>query len=145
MKIQFFLLFACFFLSKYCLANDTLVVHKDPRLGTLTAKQALVNKHNSQLTSNGLFKGYRLQFINTSDRIAANKMKAELLNKFPNEKVYLSFQAPSFRVRMGNFINRIDAEDFANQLRKSFSSVIYVVEDAIEYTEKTDSEEPSNN
>lgn len=121
-------------------AADTLIVHKDPRLDLLSAKQALINKYSAMLTGNGLYKGYRIQVISTSSREEAFKIKTELLTKFPGEKTYLLFQSPYFKVRIGNFVNREDADALRNQLNKIFSFTVYVVEDAVEYTPKEDDE-----
>jgi hypothetical protein len=114
-------------------AADTIIVHKDARLDILTEKQASINKITSKMTANGLFRGYRLQVINTRSREEAFKAKAILLEKFPDEKVYVMYQSPYFKVRAGNFLNRDDAENFKRQLSPYFSRPVYVVEDLVEY------------
>src|SRR5215831_11513425 len=97
-------------------AADTIIVHKDSRLDILTEKQIAINKVTSRMAANGLFKGYRLQVLNTRNRDDAFKTKASLLENFPDEKTYILYQSPYFKVRIGNFINRADAEDFKKQL-----------------------------
>jgi hypothetical protein len=123
-------------IAKISFANDTIIIHKDPRLDLLSAKQALQNKRASMLTSAGLYKGFRLQVISTNSREEAIKIKTELLAKFPQQKAYLIFQSPSFKVRVGNFLKKEDAENFRNTLSKYYPSGVYVVADAIEYTPK---------
>src|SRR5205809_45136 len=88
------------------LCTDTIIVHKDARLDILNEKQASINKITSRMSSNGLFKGYRLQLLNTRSRDEAFKLKASLLEYFTDEKVYVLYQAPYFKVRIGNFMNR---------------------------------------
>ena len=114
-------------------AADTIIVHKDARLDILTEKQVAINKVTSRMTSNGLFKGYRLQVLNTRSRDDAFKTKANLLENFPAEKVYVLYQSPYFKVRIGNFVNRNDADSFKKQLSLFIKQPVYVVEDAIEY------------
>ena len=114
-------------------AADTIIVHKDARLDILTEKQVAINKVTSRMTSNGLFKGYRLQVLNTRSRDDAFKTKANLLENFPAEKVYVLYQSPYFKVRIGNFVNRNDADSFKKQLSLFIKQPAYVVEDAIEY------------
>jgi len=65
-------------------AADTIIVHKDARLDMFTEKQVSINKVTSRMTSNGLFKGYRLQVMNTRSRGDAFKIKADLLEKSSN-------------------------------------------------------------
>jgi len=123
------------FFSKLALASacDTIIVHKDPRLDILTAKQASINKVTARMSSNGLFKGYRLQVLNTRSRDDAFRTKAMLLENFPDEKTYVLYQSPYFKVRIGNFINRSDAENFKKELGVFLTQPAYVVEDLIEY------------
>lgn len=137
MKHLFFILVACFVFAA-AKAGDTIIVHKDARVDVLTEKQAAINKVTSKMTANGLFRGYRLQVLNTRTRDDAFKLKASLLENFPDEKVYILYQSPYFKVRIGNFVNRNDAEDFKKQLSSYSSNPAYVVEDLIEYIPKAD-------
>lgn len=123
-------------LVKIASANDTIIVRKDPRLDVLTAKQAQINKHLSMMTSNGLYKGFRIQVLSTPSREEAFKMKTDLLTRFPEEKSYLLFQSPYFKVRIGNYIKKEDAEKVKLQLNKILGRGTYVVEDGIEYALK---------
>jgi hypothetical protein len=116
--------------------SDTVIVRKDPRLDILSAKQAQINKRSSMMTSSGLYKGFRVQVLSTQSRGEAFKMKTDLLTRFPEEKSYLIFQSPNFKVRIGNFLKRSDAERLKQQLSKLVGQNVYVVEDAIEYTPK---------
>ena len=126
------------FATNYLLANDTIIVRKDPRLDLLTQKQAEINKRTSMVTSSGLYKGYRVQIISTTNRDEASKVKSEALARFNDQKAYLTYHSPYFKVRIGNFIKKDDAEKFRQQLNKYYPQGVYVVEDAIEYTMNPD-------
>lgn len=128
------LFFFVFFLSRIAIAGDTIIVHKDTRLEIFSAKQAAVNKLTSKMTSGGQYKGFRLQVLNSRSRDEAFKVKSELLQLFPNQKSYVLFQSPYFKVRIGNFIEKSEALSFRNQLAKKYPQNAYVVEDIIEYT-----------
>jgi len=117
-------------------ASDTIIVRKDPRLDVLSAKQAQLNKRASMMTSTGLYKGFRIQVLSTQSRGEAFKMKTDLLVKYPDEKTYLIFQSPYFKVRIGNYLKREEAEKLRTQLNKLVPQGTYIVEDAIEYTPK---------
>lgn len=119
-------------------AADTIIVHKDPRIDILTTKQAAINKVTSRMGSNGLFKGYRLQVLNTRSRDDAFKTKSTLLENFPDQKTYILYQSPYFKVRVGNFINRGDAENFSKELSTYLSQPVYIVVDLIEYIPKAE-------
>jgi len=120
------------------LANDSVIVIKDARMDMLSVKQAYINKRTSMMTSTGLYKGFRIQLISTASRDAAQQMKTDMMNRYPDQKIYMLFQSPNFKVRMGNFLKRKDAERFRIQLMRYFPQGVYIVEDAIEYTPKDD-------
>lgn len=137
MKLLLLTAIVCAFFSAVK-AGDTIIVHKDARLDILTEKQASINKVTSRMTESGLFKGYRLQVLNTRSRDDAFKLKATLLENFPAEKVYVLYQSPYFKVRIGNFVTRADAENFKKDLSLYSTHPAYVVDDLIEYIPTAD-------
>jgi SPOR domain len=129
-------------LNTLCFANkaDTIIVQKDSRIDILQQKQLQINKRTAMLTSTGMFKGYRIQLISTVSRDDANNRKAEFLNFFPDQKAYLLYSPPTFKVRVGNFIKREEAEKFRKQLLRLYPQGVYVVQDAVEYRMKDEDE-----
>jgi len=123
-------------------ANDTIIVKKDPRIDVLTSKQISINKRSSMLTSSGQYKGYRIQVMSTTSRDQAFNIKGDLLNKFPTEKSYIMFQSPYFKVRLGNFLKREEAENFRKNLNKLFPQGVFIVDDTIEYIPPIEEELP---
>ena len=121
-------------------SNDTIIVHKDARLDVLTQKQIALNKRAAMMTSNGQYKGFRIQVISTGNREDALKVKTDLLTRFPDQKNYMVFQSPSFKVRIGNFLKREDAEAFRKQLVDLYPQGGYIVEDVIDYVPKSEDE-----
>ncbi len=113
-------------------AADTIIIIKDPRLDILSQKQALINKRTSVLTSNGKVKGFRIQITSTNSRDQAFNAKALVLSKFPDQKVYTTYQAPLFKVRVGDFIKREEAEKYRKLMLSIFPNGMYVVEDVVE-------------
>lgn len=126
-----FLVSALFF-AEGVSASDTIVVVKDPRLDILSQKQALINKRTSVLTSNGKIKGFRIQITSTSSRDQAFNAKAAVQSKFLDQKVYTTYQAPLFKVRVGDFIKREDAEKYRKLMLTIFPTGMYVVEDVVD-------------
>jgi hypothetical protein len=115
-------------------AGDTIIVHKDARMDLLQQKQAQINKRSSMLTSSGQYKGFRVQVMSTSSRDEAFKKKADMQNLLPEEKSYVIFQSPSYKVRVGNCISRDDAEKLKAKVNKFVTQGGFIVEDTIEYT-----------
>lgn len=135
------LVFVC---SATLYAADTVMVKKDPRLDVLSLKQLQANQRTAMMTANGLYKGYRIQVASTPRRGDAFAKRAELILRFPDQKVYVIFQSPNFKVRIGNFLKKEDAEKFKALLNKIYPQGVYIVEDGIEYTPKEEEVDNSN-
>lgn len=135
------LFMGCSFFSSASIIKDTVIVHKDARMDVLTSKQIVANKKASLQTSSGQYKGYRVQVVSTTNRDQAFKIKGELLSRFPEQKTYALFQSPNFKVRVGNFLKKADAEKFKLQLQKYYTTGLFVIEDAIDYTPTKEEEE----
>lgn len=127
----------CFCLL-HAVAQDSIVVRKDSRLDILNARQASLNKMAARMTSTGLYHGYRLQVLNTQSREEAYRVKTELLQRFPEQKSYVLYQSPFFKIRFGNFVDKAEALRYKNSLSAIYPQVIYVVNDNVEYTPKED-------
>lgn len=140
LRVNLFLLTISMAVAGFVAANDSVVVKKDARLDLLTAKQIAMNKRLAMMTPNGLYKGFRIQVISTSRRDDAFKVRADLISQFPDQKTYVVFQSPSFKVRIGNFLKKEDAEKLKAQLNKLYPNGVYIVDDGIEYTPKEEDE-----
>lgn len=93
------------------------------------------------------FQGYRIQIFSGGgrDREKASSIREDLEERFPNERVYVKYQAPDFRVRIGNFRNKFEAMHLYKQCVKLYP-YCYLVKDQInlvdlEVEEKIDLEE----
>jgi hypothetical protein len=110
----------------------SISVKKDPRLDVLTSRHAAYNKKTALTPRMVKQKGFRLQVIGTQDRGEAMTLKATLLSRFADEKAYLMYQAPHFRIRFGNFKTREEALGFRDTHLSDIQN-IYVVADTIEF------------
>src|SRR6476659_8597664 len=129
-----------YFFAVYAFSQDSIIVRKDSRLDILTARQASLNKIASNFTSTGLYHGFRLQVLNTQSREKAYQTKAELLQHFPEQKSYVLYQAPYFKIRFGNFTDREEALHYKKLLASIYPQAIYVINDDVEYTPSKDDE-----
>mgnify|MGYP006189376199 CR=1 FL=1 len=104
------------------LYNDAGIVnvHKDPRL------DFLVEKYNENKT----YTGYRIQIYSGKEREAANKIREEFLKTRPEVAAHLIYQQPNFKLRVGDFTNRLEALRFFENIKGSFPSA-FVIKDEI--------------
>lgn len=71
-------------------------------------------------------KGYRVQIYNGNDRVKAIKIKAEFMRKFPGVRTYLTYISPCFRVKVGDYRNRGDAEGMLREANAMYSPSMIV-------------------
>ena len=106
-------------------------IHQDQTISSLLTKHIKVNEYNPWIN------GYRVQLYSVSgvkSRDKANLFKAEFLSKYNNTKVYIVYQAPYFKVRLGDFRTKIEALAFLNKISKNYPSG-FVVIDQIRFKE----------
>ncbi len=78
-----------------------------------------------------VLKGYRVQIFLDADRRQAETMRAQFLQKHPDVPAYLSYQAPNFKVRVGDLLTRLEGEKLRAELKAEFPGC-YIVPDEIE-------------
>jgi hypothetical protein len=139
-----------FFMARAQVATDTAtggssVIIKDSRIDILGKKMAEHNasiattsstKTVTQTSSSGivLTNGYRLMVISTNDRDLAMKVRAQLYQSFPEHKQIMSFQMPNTKIKLGNFVDRSQAERVRKQIigMKLVPNNIYIVSEIVE-------------
>ena len=73
-----------------------------------------------------IVEGFRVQVLATRDRFNAEKLQSELGEKIQH-KIYVIFEAPNYKVRIGNFIDRRKAENFRIELAKNGYSSAWII------------------
>jgi hypothetical protein len=123
-------------------ATGTVTITKDPRLEILAKKQQEFNKNYSYGPKAA--KGYRLLVLSTNDRNYAMKVRAELLQNYPEQKVYMTFQSPYIKLKFGDFVEKSDAETYRRFIASSkiVSTNVYLVQEVVEV--KATKEEDDN-
>lgn len=97
-------------------------VVKDPRIDLLIKKQIYINTLAIRNQP-----GFRVQVISTNKRNEANDVKARVMQLQPDYRTYLDYQAPYFKVRVGDFKSREEAAELRDKLSNSFPGAVFVV------------------
>lgn len=113
-------------------SHGTVTVIKDYRIDVLGKKMAEFNESIVAGVRNA--KGYRLMILSTSDRNAAMQLRSQLLQMYPDQKVYMVFQSPYIKLKIGNFVERTDADKFRKQLMSMnlVTGNIYILPEIVE-------------
>lgn len=105
----------------------SLEIEQDSKIASLLFKKVEVNKvHLGQ-------QGYRIQIMsvtgaNSSDK--ANMAIAEFLSEFDDIEVYIVYQAPYFKVRLGDFRTKLDAFNYLQSILEVYPQA-FVVSDKV--------------
>ena len=114
----------------------------DPRVEQLIRKQMAINEVTT-LEARRHVQGFRIQVINTPDRNKVNAAKIKVYEQFPDWKPYLIYQAPNYKLRVGDFRTEDEAIAALQQLSRLFPTGLYVIRDIIDLklsdVQKTDS------
>ena len=127
------------FFIAWGLKSQTVSIAKDPRLDMLLKKQAELNKEVDKL-NNKTGPGYRIMVINTNDRIKALEVKSRMMSDFPEEKSYLVYQSPYFKIMIGNFRTRQEAEPFQKKILEIYPTGVIIVPATVEYKPEKEEE-----
>lgn len=117
----------------------SVVVHKDPRIDQLVKKQIQINEETTREARKNT-KGFRLLVINTNKRDEALAAKTKVYTYYPELKAYLIYQSPYFKVKVGNFKERKDAEEYQKKLQQYFPKGVFIMNDTIEVKPDKESE-----
>lgn len=118
----------------------TVTVNKDKRIDVLGEKMYAYNVALAKNIRSG--KGYRLMLLSTNDRNVAMSLRSKLLQQYPEHKVYMAYQTPFIKIKMGNFVEKADAEKLKKQLmaQKLVTGNIYVLPETIEIKPEAEEE-----
>ena len=113
-KILFFLLLNILYSNIYS-QNSILVNSKDSLLNKLIKIKLEVNKEMYE-------KNYYSIQLFSGDFDNAEKIYLEFSSYFPNLKKTLTFETPNYKVRVGNFEKKINADIKLEEIKKKYKS-----------------------
>lgn len=107
--MRYYLIFLSCFLSMSCLAQNEgyLILEQDQRIEQLIQRQKDIHAADNTID------GFRIQIFMESGNDAverANTTMEEFKEKYPDIPIYLVFGQPYYRLRVGDFRTRLEAE-----------------------------------
>ena len=73
------------------------------------------SEYSNSVNMDGLIKGYRIQVIISENQEDLIEVKNNL-EKVIKEKIYIQFELPNYKLRVGNFSSRKKAELYRNKM-----------------------------
>lgn len=130
----FFLLLQMVSLAQYN-SEGRVVIIQDKLVDTVLYQYEALRLRIMENPDNKAIPGYRIQIffdsgINSSDR--AKQARDEFQFRFPDILAYVSWKAPNYRVRVGDFKNRLEAEKVLQQIINDYPNA-WVIKDEINF------------
>ena len=123
------ILLVCCSLSQFAFAQyGSVNISADPKI------EQLIDVHKSVNSRNSKTKGYRVQIIQDSNRDLVREKKIELLGLYPNLRAYETYEAPFYKLRLGDFKDRYDAYRVFKNVKGTFKRA-FIVQDKINVSE----------
>jgi hypothetical protein len=106
-------------------------VTRDARVDVLVDKQIELNGQAIKGRTT-IEQGFRLLIVSTNKRDLALDTKSRLLKNYPDQKSYMFYQSPNFKVQFGNFKSYKDAEKAKLDLELDFGKDILIIPSRVE-------------
>lgn len=84
------------------------------------------------LTNKPIINGYRVQIISSSNKGSVDSERGRFMSNYRGTKSYIDYKAPNFKLIVGNFRTKLDAQKFQHEIGDSFQNTL-VIPAKIEY------------
>jgi hypothetical protein len=112
-----------------------VTVDADPLFDTLGEHFRHLQELQMQNPDNKGIEGYRVQiFFDSGTKSGDRALEAQeaFTEEYEDVPVYITWKAPNYRVRVGDFRTRLEAEKFLQQIARDYPNA-WVIKDEINY------------
>jgi hypothetical protein len=98
---------------------------QDPKVDELVGKHIQINQKLNTLD------GFRIQVFSDSGNNSKNRAQAvqdEFQARYPGMGVYLTFKSPNYKVRIGDFRTKLDAQRFLIALTADYPNAFIIAD-----------------
>lgn len=104
--------------------SGNVEVIKDSRINGLVEKQSKVTPPDIKPQIDG----FRVQIFFDSDKTVINNARSKVIAKFPKTDTYITYNAPNFFLKAGDFRTRMEAEKYKAEIEVEFPTSFIVAE-----------------
>lgn len=91
-----------------------------PYLDSLVQKN--IEKHKTEQTRDG----YRIQLFSGTERNNANNLRNKFKTEHPDVPIYLIYQQPYYKLRVGDFRNKIEAQQLYLKIENDYEQLLVI-------------------
>ena len=110
--------------NSYSASGKTEII-QDSRVDMLVSKHIQINQTLKTM------EGFRIQLFSDSGNNSKTKAQAahdEFLSRYPGMGVYLTFKSPNYKVRIGDFRTKLDAQRFLMEIAADYSNAFIITD-----------------
>lgn len=89
-----------------------VVILSDEKIDELVTKRSNMKKMTST--------GYRIQIFFSEDKEELNNIRLKFIKQFPKVETYITFDAPNYLLRVGDFSDKNQAEKFKKEIQQIY-------------------------
>jgi hypothetical protein len=111
--------------QEYDLQGGGTEIIQDARVDSLVKKHIQINQALNSMD------GFRIQVFSDSGINSKNKAQSaqdEFQSRFPGMGVYLTFKSPNYKVRIGDFRTKLDAQRFLIELTADYPNAFIIAD-----------------
>lgn len=108
----------------YEVEDGELNIHKDDRIEGLKS----FVKSGEERLDGVLIDGYRVMIYFDQDKTKSEQQKAHFISMYDEHPAYVDYVAPNYRVRVGNFRTKLEAEKLKQEILVLFPKAIVVAD-----------------
>lgn len=127
--VAYCILFTFLAFNTHAQDSGRVVVNASYKIDRLLDKHKEINKLYPEIN------GFRVQVYFDSGHNSKKKafeVYKEFVAKYPEVEAYVSFQEPNYKVRVGDFRTRLEAEGFMQEILADYPSA-FVIQDKIQF------------
>ena len=112
--------------------RPALMVKVEEEKDRITNFKPIVSSDGKKKVTGSIYttKGFRVVIYNGPDHQQAMTIKNTFSRAFPDQATFLSYNVPSYKIKVGNFESRNDASSFMRKIGKVFPTA-FIVPDII--------------
>jgi len=105
-------------------SDSSVLIIQDTRIDSLILRQQKSNLQKQTMS------GYRIQIYFGGVRQKANEIQQDFKSKHNETPTYLLYQQPNFKVRVGDFRSRLEAQKFLKSMEGEYTTM-FIVSDEV--------------
>ena len=107
--------------------SGSIRIIQDNKVSLLVSKHVQINQLNKGI------EGFRIQVFfdsGNNSKTNARSIYDSFISKYPTVRAYITFKAPNYKVRVGDFRTKLDAQRFLNEIIADYPNA-WIIADQI--------------